>query len=123
MISGVQKILLELGKSGCYFLSICQEARKTLDETVDAYIYCVNKGWMEKNCFIKDPESIVNYIFGANYKYKYSTELDPKADIIIVKYVRNGQTHFVLQNWDSYGEDSVIRKYGLRDSYRLFYRI
>lgn len=121
MIKGVQKVLLELGKSGCYYLSICQKAGKTLDETVDAYLYCVNKHWMEANCYIKCPNEIVNYIFGKNFRYKYSLERDPKADIVIVKYVRNGTTHFVLEDWDSYGDDSPIRKYGKLDSYRLFY--
>lgn len=121
MIKGVQKVLLELGKAGCYFLSICQKAGKNLDETVDAYLYCVNKHWMEANCYIKCPNEIVNYIFGKKFRYKYSVERDPNADIVIVKYVRNGATHFVLEDWDSYGDESPIRKYGKIDSYRLFY--
>ena len=121
MIKGVQKVLLELGKSGCYFLSICQKAGKTLDETVDAYLYCVNKHWMEANCYIKCPNEIVNYIFGKKFRYKYSVERDSSADIVIVKYVRNGATHFVLEDWDSYGDESPIKKFGKIDSYRLFY--
>lgn len=121
MIKGVQKVLLELGKAGCYYLSICQKAGKTLDETVDAYLYCVNKHWMDANCYIRCPNEIVNYIFGKKFHYKYSVERDPNADIIIAKYVRNGATHFVLEDWDSYGDESSIRKFGKLDSYRLFY--
>jgi hypothetical protein len=129
MNDGIQKILLKLGEASCYFLCFCKVAGKTLDETVEAYIHVVNKGWMEPNCYIKCPQEICNYILGENYRYRYSVDLDPKADIIIAKYVRNGATHFVLLNkdgslaFDSYGEESNIRKFGKLDSYRLFYKI
>lgn len=123
MIEGVQKILLELGKSGCYFLSICQKLGKSLDETVDAYLYCVNHKLMDTNCYIRCPLEIVEYLTGEKFRYKYSVDGDPNADIDVVKYIRNGQTHFVLEDWDSYGKDSAIRKYGTKDSHRLFYRI
>lgn len=119
---------------GCYFMSLLYSSRipysepTTADEVLAYYDTFVSKGWMDLDCYIKDPCSILRYLTGKTYTVKKDTVLDPNADIIIGLW-HNPATnlhHFVVMDsnnnvvWDSLGYSATVAD-GSIESYRNFY--
>lgn len=126
---GIQSKLEQIGKSGCYFLSILK-AFDMLDYILPSYNYFIEQGWMDKECFVKDPTKIVWYLSGGyDYTVSKTSTFDPKADIKIAYYYspKTSLHHFVLIDndkkvvFDPLGDSNTVKN-GYTESYRLFYR-
>lgn len=122
-----QKICRILGESGCYFFCLLHSVGKEND-ALNIYKKVVDIGWMDEDCYIKDPCAILKYLTGKKYTVVKDTALDPSADIIIGLW-HNPATnlhHFVIMDsnnnvvWDSLGHSTTVAD-GSIESYRLFY--
>lgn len=122
-----QKICRILGESGCYFFCLLHSVGKEND-ALNTYKKVVDIGWMDEDCYIKDPCAILKYLTGKKYTAVKDTSLDPNADIIIGLW-HNPATnfhHFVIMDsnnnvvWDSLGHSTTVAD-GSIESYRLFY--
>ena len=119
---------------GCYFMSLLYVRNiyyseiPTLDELFMYYDTFIDRGWMDFDCYVKDPCAILNYLTGKKYSVKKSEVLDPTADIIIGRWYNptTSLRHFVVMDsnnnvvWDSLGYSITVAD-GYIDSYRLFY--
>lgn len=122
-----QKICKILGESGCYFFCLLHSVGKEND-ALSIYKKVVDIGWMDEDCYIKDPCAILKYLTGKKYTAVKDTALDPNANIIIGLW-HNPATnfhHFVIMDsnnnvvWDSLGHSTTVAD-GSIESYRLFY--
>lgn len=122
-----QKICRILGESGCYFFCLLHSVGKEND-ALSIYKKVVDIGWMDEDCYIKDPCAILKYLTGKKYTAVKDTALDPNANIIIGLW-HNPATnfhHFVIMDsnnnvvWDSLGHSTTVAD-GSIESYRLFY--
>lgn len=122
-----QKICRILGESGCYFFCLLHGVGKEND-ALNIYKKVVDIGWMDEDCYIKDPCAILKYLTGKKYTVVKDTALDPNADVIIGRW-HNPTTnlhHFVVMDsannvvWDSLGYSNTVAD-GVVESYRLFY--
>lgn len=119
---------------GCYFMSLLYVRKisyseiTSLDELLMYYDTFVSKGWMDVDCYIKDPCAILKYLTGKKYTAVKDTALDPNANIIIGRWYNPATNfhHFVVMNrdntivWDSLGDSNTVKN-GVIESYRLFY--
>lgn len=129
----VSEIAANVYDSGCYMLSLLRALlgrEPTLEEIVTNYKDFVKKGFMDKDCYMKQPLEIVKMLTGRNWRMTKSDTLDKTADIII-GYWYNPKTnyhHFVLMNkankvvWDSLVDSNTVKN-GKIESYRLFWKI
>jgi hypothetical protein len=89
-------------KYGCYLLALIQSQDPSA-EIADAVKYAREfevKGWMGKECFIQDPDSILRRLGG-------------KFPVTIRKNLKPGFTHFTLrlpEVWDSLDPDRPAAK-------------
>lgn len=69
-----------IGRYGCYFISLGAWAEDIADkELPDSYVLqaygkSVSEGWMDTNCFITDPEAILNLMLkmlGSEHRVEY----------------------------------------------------
>lgn len=123
-----QKISKIIGESGCYFTCLCKFAGKEND-IISIYKKSLALGYIEEDCYIKDPVKILKMLTGKNYSVvKQSTALE--ADLIITRFVnkRTGFNHFAITDvnakvlYDPLG-DSVTVKEGYAESFRMFVEI
>lgn len=128
MVKNIQGKAEKIGESGCYLLSLLYVTDR-LDDVFVCYTKFLEKGFIDEDCFIKDPSSIMKALTGDKYTVKKSSTFDPKADFIIAYYY-NPKTkyhHFVVHNkenkleYDSFGLSNTVKN-GYVESYRLFYK-
>lgn len=133
----IQTICEALGKTGCYFLSVLELARRVSGSYVDptqAYAFCVTKGWLGADCFVKDPAAILGHYTGKKWTVRkelrgYKPVL---GELVVARFeLRVAQAlketvdgHFVVVNgdgslWDPYFDSRTVRN-GQLVSYRLF---
>lgn len=119
---------------GCYFMSLLYvrsipySELTTLDELFKYYDTFVSKGWMDVDCYVKDPCAILGYLTGKKYSVKKDVVLDTSADIIIGRWYNPATNlhHFVVMDrdntivWDSLVDSNTVKN-GIIESYRLFY--
>lgn len=129
----LDKKVEKIYKYGCYFLDllyISKYQEPTFEEIIKSYDTFITKGWMDEECFIKDPAAILTYLTGKKYSVIKDSVFDRSATHII-GYFYNPNTnlhHFVVMDkyngvrWDSI-EDSNTIKNGFIESYRLFREI
>lgn len=124
----LQKKLENIGKYGCYFLSILKAFDRTADflELYDKY---TSKGFMDADCFVKNPIGIVRDLSGY-HKWNVEKTTSFKLGSIVIAYYYNKSTglhHFVLFDnnnklvWDPLGESNTVKN-GVIESYRVFTR-
>ena len=118
---------------GCYFLCLLYIAFRrepTLEEMIVYYDSFTATGWMDEDCFVKNPCAILNFFTGKEYSVVKGSVLDTSATHII-GYFYNTNTnlhHFVVMGkdnkvlWDSI-ENSNTVKNGFVESYRMFYEV
>lgn len=130
----VSEVAKQIYDYGCYFLSLLYVRSKpysepaNLDEILTYYDTFVEMGWMDSDCYVKDPCAILKYLTGKKYTVKKDVVLDPNANIIIGRWYNptTNLRHFVVMDrynmvvWDSLGDSSTVRD-GVIESYRLFY--
>lgn len=118
----IQKINESIGKYGCYFLCLLHTVDSE-DDAIKLYKKYTKLGYMEDDCTILNPSAILAELQGRSYRVVKSTTDDSNADLRVL-YWYNPRTklhHFTLPDWDPLG-DSITRKEGYVESYRLFYR-
>lgn len=129
MNAGIQKICKKLGESGCYLLSLiegCSRITKKEYDPILGYQYFLERGWIDEDCFVKSPESIVKYYLNKNVFVIKSNVIMKEAIITIAKYYnkRTGLSHFVLCTdrgkgiWDPLGNSKTVAEGSIYD-YRL----
>ena len=122
-----QKICKILGESGCYFFCLLHYVGKEND-ALSIYKKVVDIGWMDEDCFIKDPCAILRYLTGKSYTVVKDEALDPSANIIIGLWYNPATNfhHFVVMDsnnnvaYDPLGASTTVVD-GAIESYRLLY--
>ena len=122
-----QKICKILGESGCYFFCLLHCAGKEND-AINIYKKVVDIGWMDEDCYVKDPCAILKFLTGKKYSLVKDAVLDPSANIIIGLWYNptTNHHHFVVMDsnnnvtYDPLGESITVRD-GALESYRLLY--
>ena len=124
-----QKVFEIIGGFGCYFLCILKlcEERIGVDLDVEkAYQLAVRQGWMDTDCYMRYPEKLLSHYRGGKWKpaRKESVGYVPKPGELCVQRYELAKTmetksHFVLAEWDPYG-DSETRLKGELVSWRIF---
>ena len=119
----LQKKLKYLGDFGCYLICLVQQFGQE-NKILELYDYFLNKGFIDETCYVKDPAKILKYLTGNNYKVERTEKLPLHYDFAVYHYYNKatGLGHFVLPDWDPLG-DSVTRRNGVIDSYRVFTKI
>lgn len=119
---------------GCYFMSLLYVSSTpysepaTLDELLKYYDTFIARGWMDPDCYVKDPCAILEYLTDKKYSVKKAVVLDTSADIIIGRWYNPATNlhHFVVMDsnnnvvWDSLKDSNTVRN-GVIESYRLLY--
>lgn len=125
-----------INKYGCYFLCLikwaelllknnCIDKTHSEKEIIEYYNLFVEKGYMEKDCFILNPHLIIDYIL---YDVDEVSEIvlskeKPNKDIFIAYLKKPNYGHFILYNkgktWDSLDPNRAgVKDYKI-DSYRV----
>lgn len=128
------KVRPQIHDTGCYFLCICylgwqhSEPKKSLTSTDIVYLYdcAIHEKTMEKDCYVLDPQKIMDEIttpevklkFKGKYPADYKLKKNEKA-IELWNYAPENWWHFVIGNYDPWKE-SITRKKGTLDSYRVW---
>lgn len=132
-LKGLDKKVKAIYDYGCYLLDLIYVSKykePTLDEIIECYDSFVATGWMDEDCFVKNPCAILNYLTGKEYSVVKGSVLDTSATHII-GYFYNPNTnlhHFAVMGkdnkvlWDSI-ENSNTVKNGFIESYRMFKEI
>lgn len=132
-LKGLDKKVKNIYDYGCYFLDLLYVSKykePTLEEIIKYYDTFTAKGWMDEECFVKNPCDILNFLTGKRYSVVRDPVLDTSASHII-GYFYNPNTslhHFVVMGkddkvcWDSI-ENSNTVKNGFVESYRMFKEI
>lgn len=120
---------------GCYFLDllfISKYQEPTFEDIINYYDTFIIKGWMDKECFIKNPCAILNYLTSKKYSVTVTKDsiLDSSASHVIGYYYNPNTNlhHFVVMDkcnkvlWDSIENSNTVRN-GFIESYRLFKEI
>jgi hypothetical protein len=131
-----QEYCTKIGATGCYYLSICKAAELLRGREVDIvknYVKLIKLGYMDWDCYIKDPAKIMEYLTNE----KWSTTVEKidytpyPEDVIIGRFERKTTmqtyTHFVLLDsnknvtYDSFGTSKTVQD-GKMVSLRVFRR-
>ena len=132
-LKGLSSKVEKIYEYGCYFLDllfISKYQEPTFEEIIKSYDTFIEKGWMDEECFVKDPCAILAYLTGKKYSVTKDSVFDSSAAHIIGYYYNPNTNlhHFVVMDkynavrWDSI-EDSYTVKNGFIESYRLFKEI
>ena len=121
-----QKISKIIGESGCYFLCLLKFCNEE-DNAIKWYKRSLALGYIEEDCYIKEPTKILQLLTGKEYQVvKQSSPFE--ADLIVTRFVKNKTNHFVIT--DVYASvkydplvDSVTVKEGYPESFRMFMEI
>lgn len=134
MVKGLQKTLLELGKYGCYFLSVVKAAEQDRGgdcPILPSFFDMKKRGFIGNDCYMLHPDRVLSALTGKPYTVRRESK-DYKAkagEIEILRYEWRGEggvsAHFVLG--DGYGRiayDPLAGSYtvqnGLLESKRIF---
>lgn len=127
----IQKLMLVIGKDGCYFLSILRAAELATAKDIDAlavFLACQRKGWIEDDCYLNFPGDIYGYLVGGTW----TARKEPKSyvpkpgEIVILRYewksdLNTVKNHFVLGNearelaYDPMGSSLTVQNGQLAD--------
>ena len=132
-LKGLDKKIKNIYEYGCYFLDllyISKYQEPTFEEIIKSYDTFITKGWMDEDCFIKNPCAILNHLTGKKYLVTKDSVLDSGATHIIGYYYNPNTNlhHFVVMDkyngvrWDSIENSNTIKN-GFIESYRLFKEI
>lgn len=134
-LRGISEAAKQIYEYGCYFMSLLYVRSipysevATLDELLMYYNTFIDRGWMDPDCYVKDPCAILRYLTGKKYMVVKDTALDPNANIVIGRWYNPATNfhHFVVMDrnnnkvvWDSLGYSVTVAD-GIVESYRLFY--
>lgn len=105
MVKGLQKTLLELGKYGCYFLSVVKAAERDRGRDcpiLPAFFDMKKRGFIGNDCYMLHPDRVLSTLTGKPYTVRRESK-DYKAEageIEILRFEWRGEggvsAHFVL---------------------------
>lgn len=132
-LKGLDKKVEKIYEYGCYFLDllfISKYQEPTFEEIINCYDTFITKGWMDEECFIKDPCAILTYLTGKKFSVTKESVFDISATHVIGCFYNpiTNLHHFAVMDkynevrWDSI-EDSNTVKNGFIESYRIFKEI
>lgn len=105
MIKGMQKTALEIGKYGCYFLSIVEAAeRKTGNymPIMSTFLDMKRRGYIGEESYILAPDKILTMLTGKAYTVRHEAKdyraKEGEIEILRYEWRRKGEVsaHFVL---------------------------
>jgi len=105
----VQKLMKQLGETGCYFLSLLRSAEFATNKTIDgvfAFLECAKRGWIGTDCFVSDPGAIYGYFVGGDWTVRKEPigYVPAFGEVVILRYEKKSPMvtdgHFVLGNND-----------------------
>lgn len=132
-----QRVMSTVGRYGCYFLSIVRAAEKIAGHRIDAvqvYNDATLARMMDADCFVVQPERIMEMMTGQKWTVKHDAKTyRPKdGEVMIMRYESQKTgilySHFVLCapdgsiEYDPYGDSSTVRD-GKAVSSRVFSRV
>lgn len=130
MEQGLQKDYDMIGEYGCYLLCIFEACSKTF--TLEDYYRLQKLGYIDEECFVKNPAAIVKALTGKSvYVIKSDKPMTTRDDVFcrIERWYNPKHTHFVLHKddgtiWDSLGKHH-LKERGYQDieSYRIFIEV
>lgn len=118
-----QKAAKILGDEGCYFLSLLFVAEQELKKGLDAlavYEKALEKGWMDEDCYMKDPAAMLSALLGVGCDVRKSWDFTERLgsnewDIWNYKREATGATyyHFAVVSegeviYDPLGDSATI---------------
>jgi hypothetical protein len=129
MVENIQGKMENIGKSGCYFLCLLY-VTNNLPNALPLYDKFVDKCYMDKDCFIRDPLSIMRDLTGKKYNVFKSEKFEKTADVRIAYFYNKttGLHHFVVVDkyntvqYDPLGASNTVKN-GVVESYRLFFEV
>ena len=119
-----QKLMSIIGKDGCYLLSLVYCAEKFTRQRIDAvevYEKAVSNGMMERNCFVIQPDAIMQMMTGRRWGIRHDTSFYRPKDneYMIMRYetsvINKTYSHFVVcapdgsVEYDPFGASSTVR--------------
>lgn len=118
---------------GCYFMDLLYVSfnrEPTLEEMLDYYAKYLRNGWIDEECFVKQPALILKDLLHQNFRVEKSSDFSSKARFVIGYWfnVRTGYHHFVVMKdkntvkWDSIQNSKTVSE-GVIESYRNIYII
>ena len=134
MKDGIQDILLDIGRSGCYFLCLLKIAEFNGADAIDIvaeYQSALKDGTIKRNCFVENGRKFLEEITDryVSYRWENADYTPSKGEWVIKRYViKSGAgalTHFVLFD-DNNSEifnptpNSPAYKHGKVDSCRVY---
>lgn len=131
MKEAIQKKCYEIGKSGCYFLSILRQAEIITGRTynpIEEYEKSLEKNYIGEDCFVKQPAKILSDLTGMNFtvsKQNKNYALE-KNEYEVLYFVNDATGHFVLGDgkgnvlFDPYGKSKTVKE-GAIESKRVFH--
>lgn len=123
-----QKIMKQIGDTGCYFLCIVNMAERITGKRIDAvehYLAAVNNKLMQENCFVMYPDKIMEQMTGTRWyvrKENHWYNVKP-SELEVQRYERQVinslQAHFILPDYDPLGTSLTVAQ-GKLASKRIF---
>ena len=123
MLEPRQKIMLTLGKAGCYFLSMVHIAESCLSnrriDAIEKFLDCVQKGYCREDCFVENPAGVMNVLYGGRWEYhKEGPDYQPvNGEFEILRFERATPemvySHFVYRDragciYDPLGDSKTV---------------
>lgn len=123
-----QEICRQIWNGGCYFLCLLKFCNEE-DNAIKWYKKALALGYIEKDCYIKNPTAILKMITGKTFNVVKQFGAFA-ADLIITRYYNptSKKNHFVITDenavvkYDPLGESYTVKN-GYPESYRLFTEI
>lgn len=125
MTDKIQQKMKTIGEEGCYFLSILRACNVKDERIISLYDYFVTMGYMDKDCYIKQPEAMVGFLLSKKVICYKSNNEEKDALFNIARFYndRTKFSHFCLITdsgiWDPLGT-SVTATEGRIADYRIF---
>ena len=126
-----QRIMTEIGKNGCYLLSIIHAAEVITHRRIDAvevYLDAVEKKWSEIDCYLVHPDLILGSLTGRVYTIRHDkADYEGQTNEVVIRRYELSKTgvtfsHFILYSptiYDPYGNSTTV-KFGKCVSTRVF---
>lgn len=125
-----QKLALSIGNYGCYFSCLCRIAEKLTGKDIDileAFGSCKNSGWINDDCYVKNPDKIIEFLSGKKASTVKTNNLNcalKENAFAVGCYKWNAHSHFVLLDktkkveYDPLGASNTVKN-GRLDSLRV----
>jgi hypothetical protein len=124
-----QEVMVNLGKYGCYFLSIVHIAEEITEKRIDAivaYLDGLKQQLIEKDCTVLNPAELLFALTGDHYAVtKETAGYKTAANELEILVFKADCTHFVVGDgtgkvaYDPLGASNTV-KYGVMIEKRIF---